>query len=105
MFTREIAMSIHRWFWMVLIASAFIGNSGAQEKKEPDLTTKFAASDADFKIQGEYEGEVTGKGKYAAQVVAKGSGKFEVYFLGGGLPGAGWDTKTREKVAAVTKAN
>lgn len=68
-----------------------------------DLTTKFAASDPDFKIQGEYVGEVKGKGKYGAQVVAKGDGKFETYFLGGGLPGDGWDGKTRAKVEATTK--
>ena len=59
------------------------------EKKAPDLTTAFAASDPDFKVQGEYEGEVSNQGKYAAQVVARGGGKFEVYFLAGGLPGAG----------------
>jgi hypothetical protein len=99
------------WFWTMLIAGAVAGSvSTAQEKKPPvkktpDLTTTFAASDPDFKIQGEYEGEVAGKGKYGAQVVAKGNGKFEVYFLAGGLPGAGWDGKFRVAVNAATKAN
>src|SRR5262245_12458812 len=73
------------------------------QKKAPDLTTQLAASDPDFKIQGEYEGEVSNQGKYAAQVVAKGGGKFEVYFLSGGLPGVGWDARTRTKVAAATR--
>src|SRR5207249_2359151 len=92
---------------VVLLAGAVMVPGGAaqgkKEKKERDLTTKFAASDPDFKIQGEYAGEVQGKGKYGAQVVALGGGKFDVYFLAGGLPGAGWDTKTRVKVSAAAK--
>lgn len=83
-----------------------VGLAAAQNKKpepkEADLTTQTAESDPDFKIQGEYEGTIAGKDKYAAQVVALGSGKFDIYFLAGGLPGAGWDAKTRTKVAAAT---
>jgi hypothetical protein len=83
-----------------LVAFSLPGNG--QEQKEPDLSTKAAAADPDFKIQGEYDGEVPAKGKYAAQVVALGGGKFDIYFLAGGLPGAGWDTKTRTKVSAAS---
>src|SRR5262249_7593390 len=92
------------WIGLIVAAGVVIPLPGkAQDKKEPDLTAGFAASDPDFKIQGEYVGEVPGKGKYGVQVVALGGGKFDVYFLGGGLPGAGWDTKTRVKVSAATK--
>lgn len=42
--------------------------------------------DPDFLVQGEYQGKAHG-----AQVVAMGGGRFDVYLLEGGLPGAGWE--------------
>jgi hypothetical protein len=92
-------MRINCGTWMVLMVGALL-NSGsmAQEKKPPDLTTDLAASDPDFKVQGEYD-----SGGYGAQVVAKGDGKFEVYLLEGGLPGVAKEIRTRRKFAATTK--
>jgi hypothetical protein len=90
----------------VLLASLCLAVSStgvADDKKDPpkkpgDVFTNRAHAGPDYEVQGEYQGEIQGKGKLAAQIVALGDGKFHVYFLTGGLPGAGWDKAGRVKV-------
>jgi hypothetical protein len=63
------------------------------KKKNPNVFTDAADAPIDYQIQGEYVGS---EEKIAAQVVARGNGKFDVYLLEGGLPGAGWNTKSKK---------
>lgn len=89
-------------FLSILIFAALPGQTLSQEKKKANAFTNTADAGPDFKIQGEYEGTLD-KEKMGAQAVALGNGKFDVYFLNGGLPGAGWNTKDRIKVEAKTE--
>jgi len=68
------------------------------QDKKPAAFTDPAQAGPDYQVQGEYQGDSA-----AAQVVALGNDAFDVYFLGGGLPGAGWDKKTRVKASAKTE--
>jgi hypothetical protein len=65
-----------------------------QEKKS--AITDPAKGGTEYSIQGEYLNAAAGWG---AQVIALGDDKFEAFLLRGGLPGAGWDGKTRLKAS------
>jgi len=53
-----------------------------------------------FKVQGEYAGSSSDGKKWGAQVIDMGKGAYQVVFLTGGLPGAGWDRQGRLVVNA-----
>ncbi|MDF1851466.1 MAG: DUF1080 domain-containing protein [Verrucomicrobiales bacterium] len=76
-----------------LAVSLVCSANAADKNKAWTDSAVAAAEDPDFLIQGEY-GSLEQGAAYAAQVVALGDGKFDAYFLEGGLPGLGW---TREK--------
>jgi Domain of Unknown Function (DUF1080) len=65
---------------------------------------------ADYEIQGEYFGKVEATGaKIGAHIVARGSSRFDVVILPGGLlslsasdPNGGWDGKTRYTATGIT---
>jgi len=84
---------------LTLVVAALLALT-PQDKKQGATDPEQAGPD--FKIQGEYAAD---GGKVAAQVVALGDGKFDVYFLAGGLPGGGWDQKKRVKTPAKSEGS
>jgi len=86
---------------LIVLVFAASFSLAAKPKGKVWVTVESAkAENADFMIQGEYGSSKDGLG---VQVVALGNGKFDAYFLEGGLPGDGWDkSKKRVKVNGTT---
>ena len=79
----------------LLFWTGFLVSSSAQgQDSQPAYLTPETAG-PDFSIQGEYLGLIGDVYPLGAQIIGRGSGTFEGILFGGGLPGAGWDEKTR----------
>jgi hypothetical protein len=89
-----------KWLGVALSLSLFTGVVSAQkrpaDKQDEVVFTDPANAGPDFADQGEYVAE----GKWGVQVIAMGDGEFEPVVLKGGLPGAGWDGKSRVELTA-----
>lgn len=75
----------------VVLAGVVAASQGKSPWTDPDDPTL----PPDFKIQGEYSGEIAGGGKIGAQVIALGGEAFQAVLHPGGLPGDGWDGKNK----------
>lgn len=88
-------MRLRRWTAFALIIAVVFVAAPANAQKGVWTDSEDKTLPVDFKIQGEYVGEVEGGGKLGAQVIALSAGKFQAVFYPGGLPGAGWDGKNK----------
>ncbi|MCY2988518.1 MAG: DUF1080 domain-containing protein, partial [Planctomycetota bacterium] len=92
----------------VLSVSMF-GFTATNQAAAPDpkqaAVTDLQQVDSDFKYQGEYWGSLwdpcCGCVPVGLQVVARGNGKFEATEYRCGLPGAGWDGETKQKLSGT----
>ncbi len=95
----------------VILIATFSLYIAAEEPKKPDAPKKpdvnkdlaldVAKAGPDFKIQGEYAGEITmkeGKKPLGVHIMALGDGNFRAVYYFGGLPGAGWDGDAKLRV-------
>lgn len=98
-------------FWVYAAAMTVLWGGASflhsQEKdKKPVFDDPAKVTDPDFKVQGEYSGEIQtndGLKKFGVQVIAKGNGKFHIVGYHGGLPGDGWDKSDKHEAEGETK--
>ena len=93
-------MKIRHLLTAAVILAITTFSAEAQNAKTSFLDAKSAGPD--FAVQGEYVGTIGKKRKLGVQVVALGKGGFDAVLYAGGLPGAGWDGKTRTRLKGKT---
>ncbi len=79
--------------WLALLALTLIPAVYAADKSTFTTIEAATAGGPDYALQGEYAGDELG-----AQVIALSDAKFRAVFHKGGLPGAGWDKKTKVEI-------
>jgi hypothetical protein len=78
----------------------------ASALRAEDTFLKVEDAGPDYKVQGEYSGELDIDGqkvKVGLQVVALGSGKFDAVAYPGGLPGDGWNETDKVRAKGATE--
>jgi hypothetical protein len=90
-------------FSFALASLALLASSVALAAPDKSAVTSIAEADADYQVQGEYEGVLSGQGRVGLQIVAMGGGKFEAWLLRGGVPGAGWDRQPKERFSGASE--
>ncbi len=90
-------------FTIAVFIAAVSSNSVLAQAKSPfkGAVIDAAQADEDFGLQGEYIGYLAPPEqswqRVGLQVVALGNSGFDAVLYSGGLPGAGWDGRTKEK--------
>jgi hypothetical protein len=85
----------------VLCCLACVVRGGDKQNVNQDLALDVSTAGPDFKVQGEYSGEITtaeGAKKLGVQIMALGGGTFRAVYYYGGLPGDGWEGDTKLRV-------
>ncbi len=98
---RRTEANLKSFLWAFAFVAASVASTQTWAAKEAFLSPEEAGPD--FQVQGEYLGTIGKQQKLGAQVIALGDGQFEAVLYMGGLPGAGWDGKTRVKLKGRTE--
>src|SRR5687768_13591399 len=95
-------------FWRTIAAAVLMALSTGAAFAQVERSPSDAPSpvEGDFALQGEYVGLVDerygGASVVGLQVVALGGGQFDAVAYRSGLPGAGWDRRTKTELHGRT---